>query len=153
MSRRDQEEGWWCWTLKRAQERSRAGRWSWVQKVGLLFASVVPQQLCCGQCLCDCSAQQSKQQLAEYTNCFAMARSPLPKHSCCSGGGPRPPRSFEDRSARTSHSLSSQSPPPPPPLLPVPNKPYGFCGRKATYLLTYLEFYDKSSKMQWPVSG
>ena len=27
--RRDQEEGWrWSWTLNRAQERSRAGRWS-----------------------------------------------------------------------------------------------------------------------------
>ena len=28
--------------------------------------------------LCHCSAQQLKQQLAEYTSCFALARSPLP---------------------------------------------------------------------------
>ena len=43
--------------------------------------------------------------IAEYTSCFAKPRSPLPEHSCCCGGGPRPPRSFEGRNARTSQSL------------------------------------------------
>ena len=56
-----------CWTLKLAQEISRAGRWSWALTVGIAFASAVPQQLCYGHCLCDCSAQQLKQQLAEST--------------------------------------------------------------------------------------
>ena len=67
--------GRWSWTLKRAQEeikrreveldsqenqaRSRGGRWSWAQKVGLSFASVVPQQLCYGHCPCD-SAPHSR---------------------------------------------------------------------------------------------
>ena len=41
-----------------------------------------------------CSAQHLKQQLAVYTSCFTLARSPLSKHSY-SGGGPRPLRSFE----------------------------------------------------------
>ena len=80
-SRRDQEEGGeldsyeeldnhlrvqarsrggrWCWTLKRAQERSREARWSWAQDVGLYFASVVPQQLCYGHCLCDSAPHSS----------------------------------------------------------------------------------------------
>ena len=69
----------WCWTLKRARERSRAGSWSWAQKVGQLFASVVSQQLCYRNCLCDCFTLVAvKQQLVEYTSCFAQARSPLP---------------------------------------------------------------------------
>ena len=51
--------GRWSWTLKRAQKRSRGGRRSWAQKVGLSFASVVPQQLCYGHCPCD-SAPQSR---------------------------------------------------------------------------------------------
>ena len=35
--------------------------------------------------------------------------------------------------------------PPPPPLLPVPNKPYGFCGRLAPCLLTKTTFCPTSS--------
>ena len=53
--------------------RSRAGRWRWAQKVGLPFASVVPQQLWNGPCLWDSifSAQQFKQHLALCTSCLA----------------------------------------------------------------------------------
>ena len=36
-------------------------------------------------------------------------------------------------------SLSPHLHTPFPPLLPVPNKPYGFCGREAPCLLTYPE--------------
>ena len=41
---------------------------------------------------------------------------------------------FTGRSASASYQSSV---PPPPPTLPVPNKPYGFCGRKAPRLLPY----------------
>ena len=41
------------WTLKLAQKRSWAGRWSWAAKVGLLSLQVVPQQQCNGHCPCD----------------------------------------------------------------------------------------------------
>ena len=51
--------GRWSWTLKRAQKRSRGGRRSWAQKVGLSFASVVPQQLYYGHCPCDSAPHSS----------------------------------------------------------------------------------------------
>ena len=57
-SRQDEEEEV-CWILKRAEERSRAGRWSRAQKVGQPFASVVHQQLCYGHCLCDSAPHSS----------------------------------------------------------------------------------------------
>ena len=42
-SRRDQEEGGqWCWTLKLAQKRSRAGRWSWAWKLNFFCVSCFP---------------------------------------------------------------------------------------------------------------
>ena len=53
--------------------------------------------------------------IAKCTSCCTMPKSPLPHHSCCSGGGPRPPRSAEDRIVGMSHSLFI---PPPPPHLP-----------------------------------
>ena len=37
-----------------------------------------------------------------------------------------------------SPSSPTSIPLPTPPRLPVPNKPYGFCGRKASCLFTYL---------------
>ena len=86
-----------------------------------------------------CSTHQLKQQLAEYTSCFALARSPLLSHSCSSGGGPRLPRYFRvGLRGRATHSLPP--PPPPPPAFPVPKKTYGFCGRKATCLLAYCTY-------------
>ena len=56
-----QRGGRWCWTLKIAQKRSRAGRWpepgsaSWTS-----FASVVSQQLRYGHCLCDSAPHSSR---------------------------------------------------------------------------------------------
>ena len=60
----------WCWSLKRAQKRSRAGRWSWAQKVGLVF---------CFRCFSTAVLRTAVETaIAEYTSCFAMARSPQP---------------------------------------------------------------------------
>ena len=56
---RDQEEGGGAGPSREPRKRSRAGRWSWAQKVGLSFASVVPQQQCYGHCPCD-SAPNSR---------------------------------------------------------------------------------------------
>ena len=90
---RDQEEGGGAGPSReprRDQEREveldpqessgeiKRGRWSWAQKVGQPFASVVPQQLSYVHRLCDCSAQQLKQQLEKYGGYFALARSPPP---------------------------------------------------------------------------
>ena len=49
----DIKGGRWCWTLKLVQtKRSRAGRWSWAKKAGLLLLRLpVFQQQCYGHCL------------------------------------------------------------------------------------------------------
>ena len=39
---------------------------------------LVSQQLLFGYCPCNCSAQLLKQQLPEYTGCFALTGSPPP---------------------------------------------------------------------------
>ena len=89
-----------------------------------LSLQVVPQQRCNGHCLCDCPAQQLKQQVrgtlvsrngevpTVSTLLLFWRWSPLSQHCCCSGGGPQPPWSFrvEARGKKT-HS----TPPPPPP--------------------------------------
>ena len=73
-----------------------------------------------------CTAQQLKQQLRST---LVAAQWRDPRHClnivCCSGGGPRPPRSF--RVGVRGHASKSFSLPHRP--VPVPNKPYGFCGR------------------------
>ena len=133
--------GRWCWTLKRAQKRPRAGRRSWAQKVGLPFTSLVPQQLCYGHCACDCLAQQLKQQLASHWQgshyCLNIAVVLVVVHSLLSPCGLEQvdeplTLALAGWSKWTSHSLFLPSPP-----FPFPNKPSHFCGCKATCLLTY----------------
>ena len=38
---------------------SRAGKWSWAQKVGLLLLQVVTRQQCYGHCPCDSAPHSS----------------------------------------------------------------------------------------------
>ena len=57
------------------------------------------------------------------------------------GGSPRPSRSFRVKARSRVEPLPLSSSPPPPPLVPVPNKPYGFCGRKTPCLYLYLLTY------------
>ena len=84
-SRQDQEEGGELDSHEeldyhlRVQARSRGGRWSWAQKAGLLLLPLFLNSCATGHLsLWFCSAQQLKQQLAEHTSYFALARSPLP---------------------------------------------------------------------------
>ena len=113
-------EGRWYWTLKRAQERSRR---SWVQKGGLLLL-----QFFLNSCATDIVLVTAPHSSWD-SNCAVHS---LP--TSCSGGGPRPPRSF--RVGARSRATRSFSPPPPPPPFPAPNKPSRFCGCKATCLLS-----------------
>ena len=51
--------GRWCWTLKKAQKRSRAGGGAGLRKLDSSFASVIPQQQCYGHCPCDSAPHSS----------------------------------------------------------------------------------------------
>ena len=73
--------------LAQAQERSRAGRWSWALKAGWIVLLQSSSSTVASQTLSLwlCSTQPVKQQLAKYTSCFTLAWSPPSEH--CSGGG------------------------------------------------------------------
>ena len=67
-----------CWALKRAQGRSRAGRWSWAQKVGLVFCFNCSPTAVLRTLYLWLLRTAVETAIAEHTSCFAMARSPLP---------------------------------------------------------------------------
>ena len=89
------------------------------------FASVVSQQHCYGHCLCDCSAQQLKQQLRSTV--FATQwRGPHCHNIFVVLAAVHGLLGLRGRCARSSHQSVVPFPP-----VPVPNKPPRFCGRKA----------------------
>ena len=66
--------GRWCWTLKRAQKRSRAGRWSWAQKVGLLLLQLFLNSCATDIVLVTLLSTAVETADAKYTSCYAMAK-------------------------------------------------------------------------------
>ena len=96
--------GRWSWTLKRAQDRSRTGRWNWALIESWTIFCFRFQHLLFAHCLCDCSAQLWKQQLAKYTDCFPLAGSPTPYHQLLFWRWLTVSSVFAGRSARTSYS-------------------------------------------------
>ena len=72
--------GRWCWTLKRVQKRSRVGRWSWAPKVGLVFCFSCSSTAVLRIDIVFVTLLRTAVEttIAEYTNCFEMARCPLP---------------------------------------------------------------------------
>ena len=70
------------------------------------------------------------------------------------GGRPRPPRSFRIKAQSRVEPLplSPSLPSPPPPSIPVPNKPYGFCGRRTPCLYLYLlTYWPRYFRVERPV--
>ena len=62
------------WTLKRAQKRSRAGRWSWAQKVGLLLLQLYLHSCATDIVLVTLLRTAVEPAIAQYSSCYAMAR-------------------------------------------------------------------------------
>ena len=139
---KDQEEGLrWSCTLKLAQKKSWAGRWSWAAKVGLFFASscsstAVQRTLS----LWLCPARLLKQQLrsalvaAQWRGDTALTLPLFWRRSTVSPV-------FFGRYLRSSFHSS------PTPPVPIPNKPSRFCGLKAkcTHTRTHTDATGRQS--------
>ena len=115
-SRWDQEKGGGAglsWTLKRAQERSKAGRWSWAQKAGLLLLQLFISSCATVLVLVTLLHTAVETAIACYTSCSMQGPHCLNivvlavVHGLLGLS-----RSKEGWSARSSHSLFLPSPPP-----------------------------------------
>ena len=74
-SRRDQDEGGGARpSTERALKRSRAGRWSWAQKVGLLLLRLLLNSSATDIVLVTLLRTAVETAIAWYTSCYAMAR-------------------------------------------------------------------------------
>ena len=62
--------GRWCWTLKRAQKRSRAGRWSRALKVGLLLLRLFLNSCATDIVLVTLLRTAVETAIAWYTSCY-----------------------------------------------------------------------------------
>ena len=62
--------GRWCWTLKKAQKRSRAGGGAGLRKLDCLLLHLFLNSFATDIVFVTA--------IAEYTSCYAMARSPQP---------------------------------------------------------------------------
>ena len=63
-----------CWKLKLAQKRSRAGGWSWAQKVGLLLLRLFLNSSAADIVFLTLLRTAVETAIAWYTTCNAMAR-------------------------------------------------------------------------------
>ena len=100
------------WTLKRAQKRSRAGRWSWAQKVGLLLLQLLLNSSPTDIVLVTLLRTAVETVIAQYTSCWITARGHRLNIVVLAAvhGGPRPPRS-----PGSVHAVEPSPPPPPQP--------------------------------------
>ena len=88
------------------------------------FASLVPQQLLSGHCLCDFAAHSLlKRQLARYTSFLGTGVGPTSLTLLSWWWLTVSNSVFAGRSARTSYSRLSPPPPSPPPPPPLPTTP------------------------------
>ena len=87
-SRRDQEEGGGAGPSREPRRDQELGLESWTS-----FASVVTQQQCYENCPCDSALHSSWNSSCIVHYLLRNGEGTLPSHFCCSGDGPRPPRS------------------------------------------------------------
>ena len=140
-SRRDQEEGGeldcheevrlsfagpgeikrWCWALKLAQKRSRAGRWSWAQKAGLLWIQLFLNSSATDIVLVTLLRTAVETAIEWYTSWYAMARGHCLNLTFWFFWRRSTVPSVFRVGARCRGAFTLSSPPPPP--VPVPNKP------------------------------
>ena len=64
----------WCWALKSAQKRSRAGRWSWAQRAGLLLIQLLLNSSAMDIVLVTLLRTAAETAIEWYTSWYAMAR-------------------------------------------------------------------------------
>ena len=116
----------WCWTLKLAHKRSRAGRWSWAQKVGLFLLQLFLSSSATDIVLVSLLRTAVETATAWYTSCCTIARGHC-LNILVVLAAVHVLLGLPGRCARWSlHSFAPVAP------VPVPNKPPRFCGRKAT---------------------
>ena len=125
------------WAFNEARERTRAGMWSWALKEchtvfcfelflnsGATDTVFVTQRL--KQQVCGTLVPRNSEVPTALTLLLVWRWS--------TASLVFPGRSVRKKERKKKKPLSAPRPPPP---LPVPNKPFRFCGRKATSLLTY----------------